>query len=168
MSNLADADRAHLEQDFVEAIRLYRSVLAQDPCRFEAWYGLASASGSRLEYADAIAAYRRALALRPHNTGVHLNLGSALFALGYVTEAVRNCQIAATATEPEVRAMALRNLACIAPGDSSLDNATILDIGERGPRSRLRISRLRERAARSRASASASPITARSSPTGTG
>jgi protein O-GlcNAc transferase len=128
MSKLAEADRAHLEKNLIEAIRLYRSVLAEDPCVFEAWYGLASALGSRLQYAEAIAAYRRALALRPRCPGVHLNLGSVLFALGYITDAVRNYQIAAAAPEPEVRAMSLRNLACIAPGDPALDHAAILDI----------------------------------------
>jgi protein O-GlcNAc transferase len=128
MSKLAEADRAHLEKNFSEAIDLYRAVLAQDPGVFEAWHGLASAFGSCLEHGEAIAAYRRALALRPRNAGVHLNLGSALCALGYVTDAVRNYRIGAAALEPEVRAMSLRNLACIAPGDPTLDNAAILDI----------------------------------------
>jgi predicted O-linked N-acetylglucosamine transferase (SPINDLY family) len=128
MSKLAEADRAHLEKNFVEAIELYRAVLAQDPGAFEAWYGLASALGSRLQYAEAIAAYRQALALRPRNAGVHLNLGSALSALGYITDAVRNYRIGAAASEPEVRAMSLRNLALIAPGDPALDNAAVLDI----------------------------------------
>src|ERR1700728_355609 len=104
MSKLAEADRAHLEKNFAEAIRIYRSVLAQDPCVFEAWYGLASALGSSLQYAEAIAAYRRALALRPRNAGVHVNLGSVLCALGYITDAVRNYQIGAASSEPEVRA----------------------------------------------------------------
>ena len=31
MSKLAEADRAHLEKNFVEAIELYRAALAQDP-----------------------------------------------------------------------------------------------------------------------------------------
>jgi predicted O-linked N-acetylglucosamine transferase (SPINDLY family) len=128
MSKLAEADRAHLEKNFVEAIDLYRAVLAQDPAAFEAWYGLASALGSRLQYAEAIVAYRRALALRPRSAGVHVNLGSALCALGYITDAVRNYRIAAAASEPEVRAMSLRNLACIAPGDPALDDAAILEI----------------------------------------
>src|SRR6202034_4096052 len=88
MSTLAEADRAHLEKNFIEAIGLYRAVLAQDPCVFEAWYGLASALGSTLQYAEAIAAYRRALALRPGSVSVHVNLGSVLCALGYVTDAV--------------------------------------------------------------------------------
>ena len=59
---------------------------------------------------------------------MHLNLGSALCALGYITDAVRNYRIAAAASEPEVRAMSLRNLACIAPGDPALDDAAILEI----------------------------------------
>jgi protein O-GlcNAc transferase len=128
MSKLAEADRAHLEKNFPEAIELYRAVLAQDPTVFEAWYGLASALGSRLHYAEAIAAYRRALALRPRSAGVHVNLGSALGALGYITDAVRNYRISAASEDPRVRAMSLRNLACLAPGDPALDDAAILDI----------------------------------------
>jgi protein O-GlcNAc transferase len=84
--------------------------------------------GSSLQYAEAIAAYRRALALRPRDAGVHVNLGSALGALGYITDAVRNYRIGAAASEPEIRGMSLRNLACIAPGDPTLDDAAILDI----------------------------------------
>jgi predicted O-linked N-acetylglucosamine transferase (SPINDLY family) len=125
---LAEADRAHLEKNFAEAVRLYRSILALDPRQFEAWYGLACASTSQLEYADSIVAYRRALQLRPGDVGLHLNLGSALFALGYVGDAVRNFQIAAAANDAQVREAALRNLACIVPGDPQFDDAAILQI----------------------------------------
>lgn len=128
MSTLDDADSAHLEKRYAEAIRLYRVALAQDPTLFEAWYGLAAASASRLEYGDAIATYRLALALRPHDVDLHVNLASALFALGYVTEAVHNYQTAAGSRDAGVRAMALKNLACIAPGDPALDDEAILEM----------------------------------------
>lgn len=128
MSRLAEADRAHLEKHFAEAVRLYRLILAVDPGRFEAWYGLAGALASQLEYADAIGAYRRALQLRPGDAALNLNLGSALFALGYVSDAARNFQIAATANEAEVREISLCNLACIVPGDPEFDDAAVLQI----------------------------------------
>jgi protein O-GlcNAc transferase len=128
VSTLDEADRAHLEKRYAEAVELYRLALARDPALFEARYGLASACASRLEYGDAIAGYRSALAQRPHNAILRVNLASALFALGYVTDAVRNYQIAAAADDAEVRAMALRNLACIAPGDPALDEQAILAI----------------------------------------
>jgi protein O-GlcNAc transferase len=128
MSTLDEADRAHLEKRHAEAIRLYRVALAENPTLFEAWYGLAAASASRLEYGDAIATYRLALALRPHDVDLRVNLASALFALGYVTEAVRHYQMAAGSHDAGVRAMALRNLACVAPGDPALDDDAILEI----------------------------------------
>jgi len=131
MSALAAADQAHLEKNYAKAIDLYRQALAQDPTRFDAWYGLASAQASLLEYGEAIAAYRFALALRPDDMGLRVNLASALFALGYVTEAVRNYQMAAASGDAKVRAMSLRNLACIAPGDPALDNRSVLDIRQR-------------------------------------
>jgi len=128
MSTLDDADSAHLEKRYAEAIRLYRVALAQDPTLFEAWYGLAAASASCQEYGDAIATYRFALALRPHDVDLHVNLASALFALGYVTEAVHNYQTAAGSRDAGVHAMALKNLACIAPGDPALDDEAILEM----------------------------------------
>jgi predicted O-linked N-acetylglucosamine transferase (SPINDLY family) len=126
--NLAAADREQLANNFAEAVRLYRLSLAEDPGRFDAWYGLACALDAQQEHADAIVAYRRALALRPEDPGLHLNLGSALFALGHSSDAVRNFRIAAASRAAEVRAMALRNLACIAPGDPELDDAAVLEL----------------------------------------
>jgi protein O-GlcNAc transferase len=128
MSTLAEADRAQLDKDFAGAAERYRSLLSEDPDLFDAWYGLASALESQKEYAEAIVAYRRALSLHPHDIALHLNLGTVLFALGYVSDAVRNCEIAATASDAAVRAMSLRNLVTMAPGDPALDEATILEI----------------------------------------
>jgi protein O-GlcNAc transferase len=128
MSILDAADRAHLAKNYAEAVQLYRSALAENPTLFEAWYGLAAASASRLEYGDAIATYRLALALRPHEVGLRVNLASALFALGYVTDAVKHYQFAAAAHDADARTMSLRNLACIAPGDPALDDEAILDL----------------------------------------
>ena len=130
MDALAAADRAQLAKDHAAAIDLYQRALAEDPGLIDAWHGLAAASASRLEYADAAAAYRRALELRPDDFGLHLNLGEAVFCLGYVSEAVRHYKIAAGAHDAGIREMAIRNLACIAPGDPSLDNAGVLELRE--------------------------------------
>ena len=153
---MAEADRAHLEKSYLEAIRLYRLALAEDPTVFDAWYGLASASASVLEYGDAIAAYRRALALRPQDLRLRVNLASALFALGYVTDAVRDYQLAAAEGNPEIRAVALRNLACIAPGDPALDNAAVLETRQAWAAHEASSVRLRE-FSRSRKPPSAAP-----------
>jgi tetratricopeptide (TPR) repeat protein len=125
---LAAADRAHLAKSYSEAIDLYHRALAEDSTRIDAWYGLAAASASQFEYADAVAAYRRALELSPDDAGLRINLGEVLFCLGHVSEAVRNYQIAAAAPDAEIREMATRNLACIAPGDPALDDAAVLEM----------------------------------------
>lgn len=126
MSLLDDADRAHVAKDYGEAVRLYRLSLLESPGSFAGHYGLAAASASRLEFGDAIDHYRRALRLQPQAADLHVNLAEALFALGHVSEAVQQYLLAAAAPDPALRAMALRNLACIAPGDPVLDNAGIL------------------------------------------
>jgi protein O-GlcNAc transferase len=125
---LAVADRAHLARRYAEAIELYRLALAENSRLFDGWYGLACASASCLEFGDAIAAYGHALELRPHDAGLRVNLAEALFSLGHISDAVRNYRIASTANDAEIREMAVRNLACIAPGDPALDDATILEM----------------------------------------
>jgi protein O-GlcNAc transferase len=125
---VAEADRVHLAKNYAEAIELYRLALAENPSLFEGWYGLACASASSLEFGDAIVAYQRALELRPHDAGLRVNLAEALFSLGHISDAVRNYRLAASADDPEIREMAVRNLACIAPGDPALDDAIILDM----------------------------------------
>lgn len=125
---IAEADRAHLAKNYAQAIELYRVALAENPSLFNAWYGLACASASRFEFGDAIAAYRHALELRPHDAGLRVNLAEAQFSLGHISDAVRNYRLAAASDDAEIREMAVRNLACIAPGDPALDNATVLDL----------------------------------------
>ncbi len=122
---LAEADRLHRDRQFVAAAALYREVLARDATLFDAWYGLGFALGAADEHGEAVAALRRALASRPDAARVRVNLARALFANGHVSEAVGEFACAAEHGDPEVRAMALRNIACIAPGDPALDNAAI-------------------------------------------
>ena len=76
--------------------------------------------------ATAIAALRRALALRPDATRLRVNLAESLFALGHVSEAVGEYERAARDGDPAARDMALRNIACIAPGDPAMDNLAIM------------------------------------------
>jgi len=124
-ASLAEADRLHHAKQFVPAVEHYRAALARDATSFEAWYGLGFAQGGLEEHGAAIEALRRALALRPDAVRVRVNLAEALFALGHVSEAVQEYERAAAAGDPEARGMALRNIACIAPGDPSMDNRAI-------------------------------------------
>jgi predicted O-linked N-acetylglucosamine transferase (SPINDLY family) len=123
---LAEADRLHLAGDLPPAIAQYRAALARDPALFEAWYGIGFAFGAIEEYGEAVTALRAALALRPDAARSRVNLAQSLFALGHVSAAVREYQWVIGGDDEVAREMALRNLACIAPGDSALDNAAIL------------------------------------------
>ena len=51
-----------------------------------------------------------------------------LFGLGYVSEAIRQFQRAERDGDKEARALALSNIACLAPGDPALDNQAIMEV----------------------------------------
>lgn len=127
-TRLAEADQHHLAGRIDEAIAGYEAVLASDSESFDAWNGLSHAAASRLEYGQAIPAMCRALRLRPAEARLRVNLAQALFAIGHVTEAVREYARAWREGDEATRAAALRNLAVIAPGDPELGNAAILEI----------------------------------------
>jgi predicted O-linked N-acetylglucosamine transferase (SPINDLY family) len=123
---LAEADRLHHARQFAPAADHYRQALTRDASLFDAWYGLGFAQQAMEEHGDAIAAFRAALALKPDATRMRVNLAQSLFALGHVSAAVQQYQTAAAEADPVASEMALRNLACIAPGDPTLDNEAIL------------------------------------------
>jgi predicted O-linked N-acetylglucosamine transferase (SPINDLY family) len=123
---LAEADRLQHAKQFGPAVEHYRQALARDGSLFDAWYGIGFAQSALEEHGDAIEGFRRALALKPGATRLRVNLGESLFALGHVSEAIGEYGRAAAEGDPAARAMALRNVACIAPGDPALDNAAIM------------------------------------------
>jgi len=123
---LTEADRLHLAKQFVPAAESYRRALALDDSLFDAWHGLGFALGSVDEHGATITALRRALTLRPDATRLRINLGESLFALGHISEAIREYECAAREGDTETRNLAVRNIACIAPGDPALDNQAIM------------------------------------------
>jgi len=86
------------------------------------------------DHAGAIAAMRAALALRPDEHWLRVNLARALFALGHVSEAMRENERVVQEGEGEARGHALRNAAVMAPGDPALDNRMILGMRRRWAR----------------------------------
>jgi len=125
-SELRHADALHLDRKYPEAIETYRRALAGDASLHEAWYGLGCASLTLKAYADAAAALRQAVALRPDADRARCNLAEALFQLGEVDEAIAEYQRAADGGDPAVRAVALAGIACIAPGAPCQDNASVM------------------------------------------
>ncbi len=120
-----EADQLHQGGDYQAAIVAYRRALSADPSLYEAWYGLGCASASLFAYGDAVAALRRVVGHRPDAAGARCNLAEALFQLGQVDEAVTEYRLAAERGDPEVRAIALAALACIAPGCPGMDHAAV-------------------------------------------
>lgn len=86
------------------------------------------------DHAGAIAAMRAALALRPDEQWLRVNLARALFALGHVSEAMRENERVVQEGDGEARGHALRNAAVMAPGDPALENRTILGMRRRWAR----------------------------------
>ncbi len=128
---LAEADRLHHAKQFAPAVAHYREALTRDPALFDGWYGLGFAQSAQGEYGEAIDAFRRALALQPDASRVRVNLAESLFALGHVTEAIREYERVVLEGDQAAREMALRNVACIAPGDPAQDNAAIQRVRRR-------------------------------------
>ena len=128
---LDDADRLHGLREFARASEHYRQALIRDPALFEACYGLGCAQATLAEHGAAIAAFRRALTVRPDATRLRTHLAESLFALGHVSAAVREYAVAEAEGDAETRVLALRTLACIAPGDPELSNEAIERIRRR-------------------------------------
>ena len=123
---LAEADRLHLAKDYAGATEFYANALVRNANLAMAWYGLGCARGSLGEHGEAIEALRRAIALTPNDPRMRANLAEALFAVGHVSEAISEYQHMTLEGDATLREVALRNMACIAPGDPALDNAAIL------------------------------------------
>jgi protein O-GlcNAc transferase len=123
---LAEADRLHKDRQFAAAVEHYRQALARDSSLFDAWYGLGFAEAAIGEHAAAIAALRGGLALRPDAAWMRINLAESLVSLGQVSDAVREFERAAAEGDAQTRAMAIRNIACIAPGDPTMNNQAVM------------------------------------------
>jgi protein O-GlcNAc transferase len=128
---LDEADRLQHAKLLAQSVQCYREALARDASLFDAWYGLGFALGALEEHGATIDALRAALAMQPDAARLRVNLGESLFALGHVSDAVREYERAAGMGDPEARELALRNIACIAPGDPALDNPAVLRARQR-------------------------------------
>jgi protein O-GlcNAc transferase len=123
---LRRADALHLDKQYGAAAEAYRRALAGDDLLLEAWYGLGCASIARQAYGEAAAALHRAVALRPDAHGARCSLAEALFQLGEVDAAIAEYRRAAASEDPEIQAVALAGIACIAPGGMGCDNSAVL------------------------------------------
>jgi len=114
-----------------DAAAAFRTLIPQDDRDAELWAGLGHACAGHGEYGEAIAALRRAIALGARDVATRGTLARALFALGHVSEAVRENDAAIAVATGEDRIALLRNQAIIAPGDPATGPARILEIRRR-------------------------------------
>ena len=73
--NLADARKAIQNQDYEQAIRIFETILKNDPQSATAWLGLASVHFRRNEFDTARTSVQSALDLDPMSARAHLLLG---------------------------------------------------------------------------------------------
>ena len=72
----------------VEAAAAYREVLARDPGQFDAWHLLGVIAAAQGDFAGAVDAIGRALAITADNAAAHYNMGYALEGLQRPAEAI--------------------------------------------------------------------------------
>ena len=107
-----------------EALPAYAEALRLDPGLARAWYGAGCAHLAVDEFASAARCQREAVRLAPEWTAARHNLGSALFKLGQVEDALAAFRQAASGPQPE---LPLAMIALVIPGDPRSGNQEILD-----------------------------------------
>jgi len=121
------ADALRLNDQPLKSAAEYRRALGLDAAIFDAWLGLGAADLALGAYGDAAQSFRRALALPGNTPRAHYGLGVTLFYLGEVDAALEHFRQAAEAPDPELRSKALGTIACIVPGSTCADNASVLE-----------------------------------------
>ncbi|MGB7413435.1 MAG: tetratricopeptide repeat protein [Thermosynechococcaceae cyanobacterium] len=117
-ATIKQARRAFKEGRYAEAEVLWRNVLKDQPNSAEAFYQLGFSLHLQEEIGSAIAAYRKAIALKPDYDAPHMNLGLALIELQQLDEAAKSFeQVLTLPDQPETpastHALAHYNLAII-------------------------------------------------------
>ena len=115
---IVKAEKALDAKDFAAALPLLKELTAQEPKNYRAWFDLAYAHTMLGERAEAIAAYRKTLALRPQIAEANLNLGILLLEQKQAAEAVQHLEAAVAARPKDARAHLLLAGAVAAGGDS--------------------------------------------------
>ncbi len=121
------ADALRLNGQPLKSVAEYRRALGLDQTRFDAWQGLGLATSELGAYGEAAQCFRHALTLPGNTPRAHYGLGRALFYLGEVDASLEHFRHAAEASDPELRSKALGTIACIVPGSTCADNASVLE-----------------------------------------
>ncbi len=91
----SEAQELQSRGDWKGAEEVWRRLLQQDASDYRLWASLGVVLSQEHRYDDAVAAYKRALALAPHDGPTELNLGIAWFKSGHLSDAAAAFQSAA-------------------------------------------------------------------------
>ncbi len=94
MDAFADALQKHRARDYLEAERLYRQLLIQDPPHVDANHGLGVLLNQTNRGSEAIVHLRRAVAARPDTAAIRIDLANVLLELGQLADAAAEYQVA--------------------------------------------------------------------------
>lgn len=101
------AEQMQAHGDWKGAEAAWRALTEQSPKDYRLWTSLGIALAHEQQYDQAIAAYRKALAIRPEAPETELNLGLAYFKAGKLREAVEPLRVAAAALPDNMQAQIL-------------------------------------------------------------
>jgi tetratricopeptide (TPR) repeat protein len=91
----SDAQQLESRGDWKGAEEIWRQLLKQNTTDYRLWASLGIALSHQDRFADALTAYRKALALHPNDAQTELNLGIAYFKMGRLSEAIAPLRAAA-------------------------------------------------------------------------
>ncbi len=91
----SDAQELQSRGDWKGAEAVWQQLIKHDPGDYRLWASLGIALSHQDRFPDALAAYRKALALHPHDPPTELNLGIAYFKMGRLSEAIPPLRAAA-------------------------------------------------------------------------
>lgn len=114
---IVKAEKAIEAKDYTTALALLKEQTAKDPQNYRAWFDIAYAYTMMGERAQAIAAYRKTLEVRPQLTQASLNLGILLLEEKQAAEAAQHLAAVVTARPKDARAQLLYADALASSGD---------------------------------------------------
>lgn len=116
---IVKAEKALDTKNYAAALTLLKELTAQEPKNDRVWFDLAYAHTMLGERAEAIAAYKKALELRPKLTQGSLNLGILLLEEKQAAEAVQHLEAVVAARPKDAPAHLLLADAVATSGDSA-------------------------------------------------
>lgn len=103
--------------DWPGAESIWRQLAHDHPADYRLWTSLGISLAHQSKYVDAIAAYKKALALKPHEAQTELNLGLAYFKSGKLSDALTPLRSAASALPDNTQAQLLLGMSLYGLGE---------------------------------------------------